>query len=303
MGIVLLDDRPAALIAFRMVAKAERSGNDTDFGRGPGQEASEQPSGGAPGGDVVDADKMLTAGGRMIGDQRHDGHPPVLQPVDGCLNLRERGRDHRDTVASRAVKNSKRTGHPVPVEGVDGLDMHMHAVTAHCFGVGQRFAGQVFHEGVGAIWNEEVQAVDPFLGKAGGKDIRFVVQRLDGLLDLFDGDLPDTRPPIEDTINRCQADTRCFGHIVDRYALHSSPGRQPFAVTPHRHRPFPREEDTQGNGERAAWFQAFFQATITSFEGRSSKNAAPRKVFYQLMITKLRPPGRRHDRTPRPTGN
>ncbi len=83
-----------------------------------------------------------------------------------------------------------------------------------------RFPAEVFHEGVRAVRDQELEPVIALLGEIGGEDVPGIVQRVGSSLHLFDGDFAHAGTTVHDTVDGGKADTGLCRHIVDGYPPH-----------------------------------------------------------------------------------
>ena len=102
--------------------------------------------------------------------------------------------------------------------GVAQVDHHL--LLRHAKGLFAHRVGQQRHVGVGALRQDEAEAIFLRARKACGQPVRLIVEEPDGFLDAFDRLGPDSGAAIEHAINRCHADARRIRHVFDGCPCH-----------------------------------------------------------------------------------
>src|SRR4029453_2112129 len=72
--------------ALGMVTQALRAGDDRDLALPGTDETADKRAGGAPGGDIIDADVMMAPGRRHVRHQRNDLGTAIDEIVDGLAD-------------------------------------------------------------------------------------------------------------------------------------------------------------------------------------------------------------------------
>ena len=198
-----------------MVAKGLRTSDDRDFSLWRADEPADQRAGGAPGGDIVDADIMVTPRRRHVRHQRNDLGAAIGEIVDGRADAWViKGNDrHAVEIAGKGFKGGCENSW---IENV-GRDHLNHKATG-------REPGRHLSEIRLDLVHKQVRAGRHDKSKAPGpaaSELRCSYMRLKGvalyrLLDATNGVRPYAGPIVEDPVHGREAHSGLARDVLER---------------------------------------------------------------------------------------
>ena len=216
--------------ALGVVAQGLRTGDDRDLSLPGADEPADQGAGGATGGDIVDADIMVTPRSGHVRHQRHDLGAAIDEIVDGGADAWMIKRDDRHAVEV-AGKRFKRGSENSRIEHV-GRDQ-LNAETAGR--EPRRHLAEIrvdlLHEQIRAGRHHEGEAPRPAASQLGRSHMRLKGVPLDRRLDATDGVRSYAGTIVENPVHRREAHSglarnvpereRCTGVLPSHGAKHS----------------------------------------------------------------------------------
>ena len=200
--------------AIGMVVQAERAGDQRHLARG--HETPHQRGGGAAGSDIVDANEQFSCRIGQVGHQGHHGDAAAAERFDSQPHAIIVGGDDDGAVAGFPIERVQMRRQRAGIHGTNAGDVEMQPLGSADATAARHGFGQICHEFVTAIGQDELHPEVAGAGQERGGQVAAEVEFGDGQFDFFGRGRTHAWAAIDDPIDRGKRNARLASDIVHR---------------------------------------------------------------------------------------